>query len=349
MNLFSEFLAAIGSAVAAVAAEQGMATPPDLSRVTAEPPRDPAHGDISTNAAMVLNKVFGKPPRMLAEAISARLATHPEVAAVEIAGPGFINLRLKPSVWPRVLNSALALGEAYGHSNLGQGKKANVEYVSANPTGPLHVGHVRGAVFGDALAQLLTCSGFEVTREYYINDAGAQVDVLARSAYLRYCEALGEDIGEIPSGLYPGSYLKPVGEALAKEHGAALKAMPEAEWLPLVRASTMDMMMALIREDLAQLNIRQEVFFSEKSLHESGEVAQAIADLRARGHVYQGTLPPPKGEVPEDWEDREQTLFRATDFGDDIDRPLLKSDGSYTYFASDVAYSRNKISAATRS
>jgi arginyl-tRNA synthetase len=343
MNLFSEFLQAIGGAVAAVAAEQGAAVPLDVSRVTAEPPRDPAHGDISTNAAMVLNKAFGKPPRALAEAIAARLANHPEVAAVEIAGPGFINLRLKKSVWPRVLNSVLALGEAYGSSSLGQGKKANVEYVSANPTGPLHVGHVRGAVFGDALAQLLVESGLEVTREYYINDAGAQVDVLARSAYLRYCEALGDDIGDIPSGLYPGSYLKPVGAALASEFGSSLKTMPEAEWLPLVRSRTMDMMMVLIREDLAALNIRQEVFFSEKSLHDSGEVAEAIADLRARGHVYQGKLPPPKGEVPEDWEDREQTLFRATDFGDDIDRPLLKSDGSYTYFASDVAYSRNKI------
>jgi arginyl-tRNA synthetase len=344
MNLFSEFLQAIRDAVTAVAAEQGLTTPLDFAKVTAEPPRDPAHGDISTNAAMVLNKAFGKPPRVLAEAIAASLRAHPEVESVEIAGPGFINLRLKGSVWLRVLNGVLALGEGYGRSNLGQGKKANVEYVSANPTGPLHVGHVRGAVFGDALAQLLVESGYEVVREYYINDAGAQVDVLARSAFLRYCEALGDDIGEIPSGLYPGSYLKPVGETLAQEYGSALKEKTEAEWLPIVRAKAMEMMMALIREDLAALNIRQEVFFSEKSLHETGEVAQTIADLREKGHVYQGTLPPPKGEVPEDWEDREQTLFRATDFGDDIDRPLLKSDGSYTYFASDVAYSRNKIS-----
>ena len=343
MNLFSEFLQAIRDAVTAVAEEQGIAAPADMSRVTAEPPRDPSHGDISTNAAMVLNKAFGKPPRVLAEAISAKLRLNPEVDQIEIAGPGFINLRLKAFVWPRVLNAVLAEGEAYGRSGLGGGRKANVEYVSANPTGPLHVGHVRGAVFGDALAQLLVESGYEVTREYYINDAGAQVDVLARSAYLRYLEALGETIGEIPSGLYPGDYLKPVGAALAKEHGTALKAMAEAEWLPIVRATSMEMMMALIREDLAALNIRQEVFFSEKSLHESGEVADTIADLRDKGHVYQGTLPPPKGEVPEDWEDREQTLFRATDFGDDIDRPLLKSDGSYTYFASDVAYSRNKI------
>ncbi len=343
MNLFSEFLQVIRAAVSAAATAQGVSGELDFSRVTAEPPRDPAHGDISTNAAMVLNKLFGKPPRVLAEAIAAELKPHADVAAVEIAGPGFINLRLKPQVWPRVLEAILAQGETYGRSHLGQGKKANVEYVSANPTGPLHVGHVRGAVFGDALAQLLAESGYEVTREYYINDAGAQVDVLSRSVFMRYREALGEEIGEIPAGLYPGDYLKPVGRALAGEHGRSLLPKSEEEWLPIVRARAMAMMMDLIRDDLAALNIRQEVFFSEKSLHESGEVAATIADLRAKGHVYQGSLPPPKGEVPEDWEDREQTLFRATDFGDDIDRPLLKSDGSYTYFASDVAYSRNKI------
>jgi len=343
MNLFAEFLQVVREAVTAVAATQGVSAPLDFTKVTAEPPRDPAHGDISTNAAMVLNKAFGKPPKLLADAIAEKLRTHPGVAGVDIAGPGFINLKLRPEAWPRVLRAILSEGDGYGRSTLGGGKKANVEYVSANPTGPLHVGHVRGAVFGDALAQLLVESGYEVTREYYINDAGAQVDVLARSAYLRYLEALGETIGEIPPGLYPGDYLKPVGAALAKEYGPALKGMAEDERLPIVRARAMEMMMALIREDLAQLNIRQEVFFSEKSLHESGQVAETIADLRAGGHVYQGTLPPPKGEVPEDWEDREQTLFRATDFGDDIDRPLLKSDGSYTYFASDVAYSRNKI------
>lgn len=342
MNLFSEFLQAIREAVQAVADGQGIAVP-DFSKVTAEPPRDPSHGDISTNAAMVLNKSFGKPPRVLAEAIAAKLRDHPGIAAVEIAGPGFINLRLSDTVWPRVLESVLKLGDGYGRSDLGRSKKANVEYVSANPTGPLHVGHVRGAVFGDALAQLLIESGYEVTREYYINDAGAQVDVLSRSAYLRYREALGEEIGEIPPGLYPGDYLKPVGQALAAEHGKALLDKSESEWLPTVRAKAMAMMMDMIRGDLASLNIRQEVFFSEKSLHDSGEVAETIKALESAGHVYKGSLPPPKGEVPEDWEDREQTLFRATDFGDDIDRPLLKSDGSYTYFASDVAYSRNKI------
>jgi arginyl-tRNA synthetase len=343
MNLFAEFLQVIGGAVMEVAAAEGVAVPIDLSRVTAEPPREQAHGDIASNAAMVLNKVFGQPPRVLAEAIAARLRGHADVAEVTVAGPGFINLRLKLHVWPRVLSAVLAEADRYGRSELGGGRKANVEYVSANPTGPLHVGHVRGAVFGDALAQLLTEAGYVVTREYYINDAGAQVDVLARSAYLRYLEALGETIGEIPPGLYPGDYLKPVGEALAREFGASLRDKPETSWLPVVRGMAMDMMMALIRGDLAALNIRQEVFFSEKSLHESGEVAEAIADLRAKSLVYQGSLPPPKGEMPEDWEDREQTLFRATAFGDDSDRPLLKSDGSYTYFASDVAYSRNKI------
>ncbi|WP_373504484.1 arginine--tRNA ligase [Aestuariivirga sp.] len=343
MNLFSEFLQVIRECVSAVAVEQGIAAPLDLSRLTAEPPREAAHGDISTNAAMVLNKAFGKPPRAVAELIAAKLKSHADIASVEIAGPGFINLRLKASVWPRVLDSVIALGDGYGRSTMGGGMKANVEYVSANPTGPLHVGHVRGAVFGDALAQLLVASGYEVTREYYINDAGAQVDVLSRSVFLRYREALGEAITEIPAGLYPGEYLKPVGQALAAEHGRSLLDLDEAEWLPVVRQRAMAMMMDLIRDDLASLNIRQEVFFSEKSLHDSGEVAETIDELRAGGHVYQGSLPPPKGEVPEDWEDREQTLFRATDFGDDIDRPLLKSDGSYTYFASDVAYSRNKI------
>ena len=343
MNLFSEFLQVIREAVRAVASEQGVAVPSEFAKVTAEPPRDPSHGDISSNAAMVLNKAFGKPPRALAEAIAVKLRQHADIAAVDIAGPGFINLRLKGSVWPRVLDAILAERSAYGQSKMGGGAKANVEYVSANPTGPLHVGHVRGAVFGDALAQLLAESGYDVTREYYINDAGSQVDVLSRSAYLRYREALGEAITEIPAGLYPGDYLKPVGAALATEHGGALLQKPEEEWLPIVRATSMRMMLEMIRDDLAALNISQEVFFSEKSLHESGQVAETIAELRAAGHVYQGSLPPPKGEVPDDWEDREQTLFRATDFGDDIDRPLLKSDGSFTYFASDAAYSRSKI------
>lgn len=343
MNLFSELLERVRSIAVQLAEDQGVAGPLDIEKVTTEPPRDASHGDIATNAAMVLTKAFGKPPRALAEDIAAKLMREKEIQSVEIAGPGFINVRLTADAWPRVLSAVLDQGEAFGRSRIGGGVKANVEYVSANPTGPLHVGHVRGAVFGDALAQLLTEAGYDVTREYYINDAGAQVDTVARSAYLRYREATGEDIGEIPAGLYPGEYLKPVGAALAREHGPALAGMAEAQWMPIVRTRTMAMMMEMIRGDLAALNIRQEVFFSEKALHDGGEVAETIDALRAAGHVYQGTLPPPKGEVPDDWEDREQTLFRATAFGDDIDRPLLKSDGSYTYFASDVAYSRNKI------
>lgn len=315
----------------------------DISRVTAEPPRDASHGDVTTNAAMVVAKAAGMAPKVLAEVLSKRLVKQPDVLSAEVAGPGFINLRLKETFWPKILNAILELGDNYGHSELGKGIKTNVEYVSANPTGPLHVGHCRGAVFGDALAALLKVTGYEVSTEYYINDAGAQVDTVARSAFLRYQEALGMDIGEIPAGLYPGEYLIPVGQALASEHGKNLLAMSEEQWLPIARSKAIAMMMDLIRGDLASLKIHQDIFFSEKSLHDSNEVRDTVADLRAHGHVYEGRLPPPKGELPEDWEDREQTLFRATEFGDDIDRPLLKSDGSYTYFASDVAYSRNKI------
>jgi arginyl-tRNA synthetase len=292
----------------------------------------------------VLAKPAGLPPRVLAEKLAKKITENEDVQSAEVAGPGFINLRLKPAFWPRLLQSILDLGEAYGRSQLGQGQKVNVEYVSANPTGPLHVGHCRGAVFGDALAQLLEAAGFSVVREYYINDAGVQVDTLARSAYLRYREALGAPIGEIPPGLYPGEYLKPVGEALAREHGADLaQTRDEQEWLPIVRAKAIALMMDLIREDLAALNITHEVFISERALHESSKVAETIEALRQAGLIYEGRLPPPKGEAPEDWEDREQTLFRSTAFGDDVDRPLIKSDGSYTYFASDVAYSRDKI------
>ena len=315
----------------------------DLSRVTAEPPRDVAHGDVTTNAAMVVAKAAGKAPRVLAEALAKRLAQQPDVLSADVAGPGFINLRLKETFWPKILNAILELGDDYGRSDLGNGIKTNVEYVSANPTGPLHVGHCRGAVFGDALAALLEVTGYEVSKEYYINDAGAQVDTVARSAFLRYQEALGTDIGGIPSGFYPGEYLIPVGQALAAEHGKNLLTMTEEQWLPIARIKSITMMMDLIRSDLASLKIYQDIFFSEKSLHDSGEVRDTVADLRKRGQVYEGRLPPPKGELPEGWEDREQTLFRTTEFGDDIDRPLLKSDGSYTYFASDVAYTRNKI------
>jgi len=317
----------------------------DQSRIVVEPPRDPAHGDMATNAAMVLAKDAGKKPRDLATAIAERLRSDDLIATVEIAGAGFINITLKPAAWTEALRTAIRLGPEYGRSAMGRGEKVNVEYVSANPTGPMHVGHGRGAVFGDALANLLDFAGYAVTREYYINDAGAQVDTLARSAFLRYREALGEDIGLIPEGFYPGDYLKPVGEALAAEYGRALNQKPEDEWLPLVRARAIEMMMAMIREDLAALSVQHDVFFSERSLIEpsNNQVAETIEWLRAKSQVYEGRLPPPKGAPVEDWEDREQILFRATEFGDDVDRPLKKSDGSYTYFASDIAYHRSKF------
>jgi arginyl-tRNA synthetase len=343
MNIFAEFQVEVEGALSALTTEGKLPRGLDLSKVAAEPPRDTSHGDVATNAAMVLSKQAGMNPRALAELLVAKLKAAPDVADVSIAGPGFINARLKPHVWPELLQSILQQGEKFGHSNFGKGHKVNVEYVSVNPTGPLHVGHVRGAVFGDALASLLKVTGFDVTKEYYINDAGAQVDVLARSSYLRYLEALGQQIVEIPEGLYPGEYLKPVGEALAKEYGTKFEGQSEEVWLDVVRAKAISMMMDMIRDDLAALHIRHDVFFSEKSLHTSGAVAAALTKLEAQGHVYLGRLDPPKGEVPEDWEDREQTLFRSTAFGDDVDRPLKKSDGSYTYFASDVAYSNDKI------
>ena len=339
-HLFADMLARVCAATAAVV-EPGA----DLSRIVVEPPRDPTHGDMATNAAMVLAKEVGKKPRELAEGIAAKLRADDKVASVTVAGPGFINLTLKPHVWGEELRLVLAAGPDYGRSDIGKGEKVNVEYVSANPTGPMHVGHGRGAVFGDALANLLAFAGYNVTREYYINDAGAQVDLLARSAHLRYREALGEDIGPITEGLYPGDYLKPVGGQLAAEYGPKLSTKKEGEWLAVVRAKVIAMMMDGIREDLAALNVHFDVFFSERSLVEGArdEVAATIESLRKSGEVYEGRLPPPKGGNLEDWEDREQTLFRSTDFGDDVDRPLKKSDGSYTYFASDIAYHRSKV------
>ncbi|HEY7999410.1 MAG TPA: arginine--tRNA ligase, partial [Pseudolabrys sp.] len=316
----------------------------DLARVVVEPPRDPSHGDMATNAAMVLAKDAGKKPRELAEKIAEALRGDDMITKAEVAGAGFINLTLKPHLWAEELRVVLAAGKEYGRSNIGNGDKVNVEYVSANPTGPMHVGHGRGAVFGDALANLLSFAGFDVTREYYINDAGAQVDALARSAFLRYREALGEAI-TIPEGLYPGEYLKPVGGELAAEYGPKLNAMSESQWLPIVRAKAVAMMMDMIRADLAALNVRHDVFFSERSLIEGGkdQVTATIKSLQASDEVYEGRLPPPKGGNLEDWEDREQTLFRSTAFGDDVDRPLKKSDGSYTYFASDIAYHKSKF------
>ena len=342
-NIFAQVLDRIRAANDALIAVGELPAGLDQSRVVMEPPRDPAHGDMATNAAMVLAKEAGKKPRELAEAIAAMLQGDPLIAKADVAGPGFINLTLHPEAWVGELRTVIDAGLDYGRGDVGHGEAVNVEYVSANPTGPMHVGHCRGAVFGDALANLLAFSGFKVTREYYINDAGAQVDALGRSAFLRYREALGEDIGAIPEGLYPGDYLKPVGEALANQYGASLKAKPESEWLPVARAKAIAMMMDFIRDDLAALNVRHDVFFSERSLIEGkDQVAATIEDLRRQGHVYEGRLPPPKGAPVEDWEDREQTLFRATDFGDDVDRPLKKSDGGYTYFASDIAYHKSK-------
>jgi len=344
-NIFALVLDKVRAANDALVADRLLPAGIDQSRIVVEPPREAAHGDLATNAAMVLAKDAGKKPRELAEAIAAKLRADELVAKVEVAGPGFINLTLKPAAWIGALRAVLAAGAAYGRGEVGQGTPVNVEYVSANPTGPMHVGHGRGAVFGDALANLLAFAGFKVTREYYINDAGAQVDALARSAFLRYREALGETIGAIPEGLYPGDYLKPVGAALAAEYGHDLLNWPGERRLPLVRQKAVDMMMAEIRDDLAALNVKHDVFFSERSLIEGATdlVARTIAQLREQGHVYEGRLPPPKGAPIEDWEDREQTLFRATAFGDDVDRPLKKSDGSYTYFASDIAYHRSKL------
>src|SRR3954468_15693886 len=344
-HLFADVLARVRSACEALAAEGGWPAGIDLSRVVVEPPRDAAHGDMATNAAMVLAKDVRSKPRDLAEQIATKLRSDDLIASVDVAGPGFINLSLKPKAWVDTLRTVLREREDYGKSSAGAGAKVNVEYVSANPTGPMHVGHCRGAVFGDGLSSLLAFAGYDVTREYYINDAGAQVDVLARSAYLRYREALGEDIGPIPDGLYPGEYLKPVGEALVAECGRALLGKPESEWLPIVRQRTIELMMVQIRNDLAALNVRHDVFFSERSLSsgQCGAVESTIAALRAKGLIYQGRLPPPKGAPDQDWEDREQTLFRSTDFGDDVDRPLLKSDGGYTYFASDIAYHKSKF------
>ena len=348
-NVFVTIHGSVAAANGALIADGVLPPGISQSRVVVEPPRDQTHGDMSTNAAMVLAKDAGAKPRNLAEAIAEKLRADPLIAKVEVAGPGFINMTLDPSVWREALRAAVLAGPEFGRSDIGKSEPVNVEYVSANPTGPLHVGHGRGAVFGDALANLLAFTGYAVTREYYINDAGAQVDVLARSAYLRYREALGEDIGPIPEGLYPGDYLKPVGAALAAEFGSALNQMSEERWLPIVRRNAIDMMMAEIRGDLAALNVRHDVFFSERSLIEgdNNAVAATIAGLRAEGKVYEGRLPPPKGRplgaVDEDWEDREQTLFRTTEFGDDVDRPLKKSDGSYTYFASDIAYHKSKL------
>jgi arginyl-tRNA synthetase len=330
MNVFNKFRDEVVSAVEATLG------PVDSARVTVEPPRDPSHGDLSTNAAMVLAKAVNRKPREIADELAARLRNSAGVTAAEVAGPGFINLRLADEFWQDRVPDILRAGTAYGDSTVGAKRKVNVEYVSANPTGPMHVGHGRGAVVGDALASLLAKAGFAVTREYYINDAGAQIEVLTRSAHLRYREALGEAIGEIPEGLYPGEYLIEVGKALAAKHGTELT-------LEAAREFTVDAMLALIREDLAALGIRFDVFTSERALVAAGRIDDVVKELTARDLIYTGTLEPPKGKLPDDWEPRPQMLFRATQFGDDVDRPLRKSDGSWTYFAADIANHLDKI------
>src|SRR5499427_3712275 len=342
-NIFATILDKVRSANTALAAAGVLPAGIDQSRVVVEPPRDADHGDMATNAAMVLAKDAGKKPRELADAISDRLRADALIDKVEVAGPGFINLTLKPAAWVDELRTVLHAGRQYGHSSVGKGAKVNVEYVSANPTGPMHVGHCRGAVFGDALANLLIAAGFDVTREYYINDAGAQIEALTQTGFLRYREALGETIGPIPEGLYPGDYVKQVGEELKADYGDELLKKSESEWKPIVRERAINIMMADIRNDLWSLGVVPDVFFSEASLTEDGDkVASTIEFLRKRGHIFEGRLPPPKGAPVDDYEDREQTLFRATAFGDDVDRPLKKSDGSYTYFASDIAYHKTK-------
>ena len=341
MNLFADIRSLV---IASLRDMEVMArlTDAPLDAITVEPPRDPSHGDMATNAAMVLAKPLGMKPRDIAEALAARLTDDPRITSAQVAGPGFLNLSLVPAQWQSVVAAVLNEGPAFGRSDMGSGKKVNVEYVSANPTGPLHVGHTRGAVFGDALASLLDFAGFEVTREYYINDGGAQVDVLARSVYLRYLEAHGQEVA-FPDGTYPGDYLVAVGEALKARVGAAYVNKDEDVWLAEVRAFATDAMMELIRADLAALGVEMDRFFSEKSLYGTGLIEAAIADLKSRGLIYEGTLEPPKGKVPEDWEPREQTLFKSTEHGDDVDRPVMKSDGGWTYFAPDIAYHYDKV------
>ncbi|MBF0248629.1 MAG: arginine--tRNA ligase [Alphaproteobacteria bacterium] len=342
MNLFTHFREQIEVLVEELKALGELPADLDTSRITVEPPRDAAHGDVTTNAAMVLAKPAGKNPRDIAALLAARAGDLAGVEAVEIAGPGFLNLRLSDGFWHARLRDVLDAGAAYGDSAAGQGKKVNVEYVSANPTGPMHVGHGRGAVFGDALAALLDKAGYAVTREYYINDAGAQVDVLARSAHVRYREALGENVGAIPEGLYPGEYLVEVGQALAAREGDTWKDAPEAEWLDAFRDFAIDAMMDMIKADLAALGVTHDEFTSERALVEAGKVGEALDFLKDNALVYHGVLEPPKGKLPDDWEPREQLLFKATDYGDDVDRPVQKSDGSWTYFATDMAYHLDK-------
>lgn len=342
MNVFSLLKSDIENQILALEKDGILPAETDTARVTVEPPRDPSHGDAATNAAMLLSKTAGMKPRDLAEKLAEKLRGLDHIENVEIAGPGFINLRMADRFWLSQISQILEVGTEYGKSNLGKGEKINVEYVSANPTGPMHVGHCRGAVVGDVLANLLAKAGYAVTKEYYINDAGAQVDVLARSLHLRYREALGEEIGDIPQGLYPGDYLVAPGKKLAERDGDKWQNAAEDEWLEEFRAFAIVEMMALIKEDLRLLGVSHDVFTSEDGLVKAGKVQSAFEHLEKKGDIYVGVLEPPKGKKPDDWEPRPQTLFRASNFGDDVDRPLKKSDGSWTYFASDIAYHFDK-------
>lgn len=343
-NLFTEYKEYVISSIIQLKNEGFL---PDikfpLNSITCEPPRDASHGDMATNAAMILAKTCKKNPREIAENIKEKLKLVKGVSQVEIAGPGFINIRLDKEIWQNVIKTILDKETGYGNSNIGNNEKVNVEYVSANPTGPMHIGHARGAVYGDALAKLLAKSGYDVTKEYYINDAGSQIDVLAQSAFLRYREALGEDIGEIPKGLYPGDYLVPVGKSLAEEYGEILLTKDKSEWLEIIKPFAIEKMMVVIKQDLKKLGVEHDIFTSEKFLHENKAIEESLAHLEKKGLIYRGVLEPPKGKIPDDWEAREQTLFKATEFGDDIDRALQKSDGSWTYFAADTAYHLDKF------
>ncbi|MGJ8546728.1 MAG: arginine--tRNA ligase [Sulfitobacter sp.] len=343
MNLFADIRALVLDTLTVMVADGALPEGLNFDNVTVEPPRDAAHGDMATNAAMVLAKPAKLKPRDIADTLAAKLTEDPRITRAEVAGPGFLNLALAPSVWQGIVGAVLASGTDFGRGDLGAGKKVNVEYVSANPTGPLHVGHTRGAVFGDALASLLDFAGYDVTREYYINDGGAQVDVLARSVYLRYLEAHGQEVA-FEDGTYPGDYLIPVGAALKDKVGDAYVGKDETVWLAEIREFATEEMMKLIREDLAALGVEMNVFYSEKSLYGTGRIEAAIEELDQKGLIYEGYLEPPKGKKPDDWEPREQTLFKSTDHGDDVDRPVKKSDGSWTYFAPDIAYHYDKVS-----
>ena len=342
MNLFAEIRDVVINALDQLVARGHLPQGLDFANVAVEPPRDPLHGDMATNAAMVLAKPAGQKPRDIADHLAALLVKDDRIDVAEVAGPGFLNMRLSATCWQAVVGRVLTDGTGFGRSDMGQGKRVNVEYVSANPTGPLHVGHTRGAVFGDALASLLDYAGYDVTREYYINDGGAQVDVLARSVYLRYLEAHGQEVA-FEDGTYPGDYLIPVGQALKEKVGDAFVGKGEQFWLAEVREFATAAMMDLIRQDLAQLGVKMDRFFSEKSLYGTGRIEAAIESLRAKGLIYRGVLEPPKGKTPEDWEPREQTLFKSTAHGDDVDRPIQKSDDSWTYFAPDIAYHFDKV------